>query len=1012
MAEPSNIHHAEGENPESSSPVVAKEEGGGASGGGLPVLKWPRSSFNRLILDVQMPPEYGALYPSEGDTGADAPAGYVTMWADFFGDCNLRLPLTVFVVEVLEWYKIHISQLSPLGMIRIRNFESTFRALGIEPSVGDFRRFYQTTVSLGFFSFRQRDGSPKLMTPPKGMTKWKMKFFYIKAAAVVANMTFRNVTETIITETIAVPSVKTVEWFPQLQTIEWVKLSNTQLWVLRMMLTRRSKKSKPVVREKSGEDAPLWRMFASDFEGQVETIACADDEDGFNVIIRDNFRVPTEAALAVELPRGKGDLGALGDPDAKGVPKRQVVKGVRFRQKKIPEVTVVPHLVPQAGLGTAAGGNAAGSQSVVGKRQVEETVAGAGGPKRRRLQSKRTGPTAKKPAVTVELQDKDFSIFDAPSSPPHTTGAGAGASEEPSAPFVKVVPDSTVQTEGTAEKVATQIFDTVDSSNNLISPNEGDNLGLRFSDSGKQKSDAEPQKTDTEPQKSFAGEKVTGSSAGGAGYDGPPIQPGESELEYYYRTYTQGRSTILGGLGTPYEVERAHSAPREMRINQLSTMLVGSSIVANAILEDYKLLGRREEEAARLRAEAEELVKAARAGAEQLERDRTAFEKQKQTAEWTATAELKQVRTLAKLLSEERKSWQETLSSERKSWKESWAKVNKSLFRVRQELTNVKAANAALVKEKAAAEAIAVKAQQAEAEAVKALEEAKEAGARAAKALEEAKERESRSSKALEEANAERTRLDKVVASLQAEVQAREVAVTDLTARVSVAEERANAAVEAKDALTSSFNQLEADREWMRSHGIARIVQAIMDAPETATGLDLVKERARDAGFKAGYSRCVGHMNVMSEGGFTEERSGFRDVDTEGRHNAAVAAFYDTSLSCVEKLDECLEAADYVDRLRMLYADAEEENPVGGGQDGAGISGIANEDFADLFLRIPQSGTCICNSSNKQYCIESFVYLIANGLRLDRLQENEKHGLHVTASKLLCIPCTCDRFAF
>ncbi|KAJ0822384.1 hypothetical protein HanPSC8_Chr16g0731351 [Helianthus annuus] len=256
-----------------------------------------------------------------------------------------------------------------------------------------------------------------------------------------------------------------------------------------------------------------------------------------------------------------------------------------------------------------------------------------------------------------------------------------------------------------------------------------------------------------------------------------------------------------------------------------------------------------------------------------------------------------------------------------------------------RELTNAKAANAALGKEKAATEAIVVKAQQAEARAVKALEEAKEAEARAAKALEEANERESRSSKALEVANAERTRLDQVIASLQAEVQAREVAVTDLTARVSVAEERANVAVEARDALTSSLQQLEADREWMRSQGIAHIVQAIMDAPETATGLDLVKERARDAGFKAGYSRCIGHMNVMSEGGFTEERSGFRDVDTEGRLNAAVASFYDTSLSCVEKLDECLEAADYVDRLRMLYADAEEENPAGGGQDGAGTSG-------------------------------------------------------------------------
>uniref|UniRef100_A0A251TMF4 Uncharacterized protein n=1 Tax=Helianthus annuus TaxID=4232 RepID=A0A251TMF4_HELAN len=396
---------------------------------------------------------------------------------------------------------------------------------------------------------------------------------------------------------------------------------------------------------------------------------------------------------------------------------------------------------------------------------------------------------------------------------------------------------------------------------------------------------------------------------------------------------------ILGGLGTPFEVQRARAAPRELRINQLSTLLVGSSIVANAILEDYKVLGRREDEAARLRAEAEELVKAARAGTEQLEKDRAAFEKQKQTSEWAATAQLKQVRTLAKLLSDERKSWNEKYSNERKKWNESWAKQNDNLFRARQELTNAKAANVALGKEKAAAEAIAVKAQQAEALAVKALEEAKETGARTAKALDEAKERENRTSKALEEANAERTRLGKVVASLQAEVQTREVTVTDLTARMTAAEERVNTAVEAKDALASSFNQLEADREWMRSHGIARIVQAIMDAPETAAGLDLVKQRARDAGFKAGYNRCISHMNVMSIGGVIEERSGFRDVDTEGRLNAAVASFYDTSLSCVEKLDDCLEAADYVDRLRMLYTDAEEEDPAGGAGDDAGTSG-------------------------------------------------------------------------
>ncbi|KAJ0848547.1 hypothetical protein HanPSC8_Chr13g0558771 [Helianthus annuus] len=977
MAEPSSPHNVEGENPER--PLVAEEEEDGTAGSGLPALKWTRKSFDRLMLEVQMPSEYGARYPSEGDTGADAPAGYVTMWSDFFVDCNLRLPLTVFVVDILEWYRVHISQVSPFGMIRIRNFEFTFRALGIEPTVGDFRRFYQMTVFMGFFSFRQRDGTPKLMTPPKGMTMWKKKFFYIKSAALAVDMTFRNVTETIIAETIAMPSLKSVQWFPQLQTIESVKLTNTQLWLLRMML-RRGKNSKPVVREKSGEDAPAWRMFAPDFEGTVETVVCADGEQDHNTIIRSNFRVPTAAALAVELPVGKGDLGALGDPEAKGVPKRQTVKGVRFRQKKIKEVTTVPHLVPQAAAAesrsgaakkqaeeVAAGGTAAGPPVIGEKRRPEQKAAGGVETKRRRLVTKRSAPAQKKPVVVVERQDEDFSIFDAPESPPRAMGAGG--TEVPSTPPVKVVPESTVQKEGTVENAAAQIFDTVDSSNNLISPNEGDDLSLRFTATGKQHSDAEPQKTGAEarqhdagPQKSSV-DKGTSSSAGGAGYDGPPIQPGESELEYYYRTYSQDRSTlyhrppwtvlqgddiandpaacreILGGLGTPFEVERARAAPRELRINQLSTMLVGTSIVANAILEDYKVLGRREEEAARMRAEAEKLVEAARAGAEQLEKDKAAFEKQKQTSEWAATVQLKQVRTLAKLLADERKRWEEISSNERKKWNESWAKQNNLLFHTRQELANAKAANVALGNEKAAAEAAAAKALQAKDEALKALEEAKAAGARASKALEEAAEKESRSSKALEEVNAERIRLDKVVSSLQAEVQARAVAVTDLTARVSDAEKRADAAVEAKDVLVSSFNQLEADREWLRTHGIARIVEAIMNAPETSSGLDLVKERARDAGFKAGYNRCIGHINVLSAGGYTDQASGFPDVDTEGRLKAAVASFYDTPLACVGELDECLEVADYVDRLRMLYPDVEEEEPAGGVGGDAGTSG-------------------------------------------------------------------------
>ncbi|KAJ0832501.1 hypothetical protein HanPSC8_Chr15g0679491 [Helianthus annuus] len=857
-------------------------------------------------------------------------------------------------------------------MFRIRNFEYTFRAHGLPISVENFRRFYQLTVNTGFFSFTQRHGSLKLMTPPKGVTGWKKRFFYVKACAVYASMSFRNVDVGVSDEDIPVASAKTADWFSRLRPIELKKLDNDQLWILRMMLSRPDRKERPVLWEQGGADAVgLWRMFEPDFKGQVELIA-VELKKGFNLEILKNFRVPSKAVLDAPVPGdARGVLADLGKFEKrvpkKTVEKKTVKKTVRGRGKGSVEGSAAPSSVFEAaGSGAAAGGTAVVPLVVGEKRGPEQKAAGGGEPKRRRLQTRRVAPVQKKPAVAAESRDAGYSFFDIPASPPHTDAAGAGVSketvapQEAAAPFVGPVRDPPL--EKTVETTADRIFDTVDSSDNLISPDEGDGLNLRFSDAGKQKSDAEVRQQDAEPQKSPAGEKGSGSSAGGAGYDGPPIQPGESELEYYYRTYSPGRSMvyhrppwtvmqgddisndpaackeILGGLGTPFEVERARAAPRELRINQLSSMLVGTSIVANAILEDYNVLGRREEEAARMRAEAEKLVEAARAGAEQLEKDKAAFEKQKQTSEWAAAAQLKQVRTLAKLLADERKSWNEKMSNERKKWNASWAKQNDILFHARQELTNAKAANATLSQEKAAAEAISVKALQAKADALKALGEAKEAGARASKTLEEAAEKESRASKALEEANAERIRLGKVVESLQAEVQAREVALRTLLPACLLRRSGLTLLLRPRMPwcpLLTSWKLTVSGCGLMAS----RIVEAIMNAPETASGLDLVKERARDAGFKAGYNRCIGHINVLSAGGYTDQASGFRDVDTEGRLKAAVASFYDMPLACVGELDDCLEVADYVDRLRMLYPDVEEEEPAGGAGGDAGTSG-------------------------------------------------------------------------
>ncbi|KAJ0697257.1 hypothetical protein HanLR1_Chr10g0366981 [Helianthus annuus] len=57
----------------------------------LPVFKWKYPDFRQLMTTVQMPEAYGATYPQDGDTAAGAPAGMVTMFADFFGYLRMML---------------------------------------------------------------------------------------------------------------------------------------------------------------------------------------------------------------------------------------------------------------------------------------------------------------------------------------------------------------------------------------------------------------------------------------------------------------------------------------------------------------------------------------------------------------------------------------------------------------------------------------------------------------------------------------------------------------------------------------------------------------------------------------------------------------------------------------------------------------------------------------------------------------------------------------------------------
>ncbi|KAJ0699965.1 hypothetical protein HanOQP8_Chr10g0362121 [Helianthus annuus] len=125
----------------------------------------------------------------------------------------------------------------------------------------------------------------------------------------------------------------------------------------------------------------------------------------------------------------------------------------------------------------------------------------------------------------------------------------------------------------------------------------------------------------------------------------------------------------------------------------------------------------------------------------------------------------------------------------------------------------------------------------------------------------------------------------------------------------------------------------------MREHGIAHIVETILDAPENATAIAEMKERARQAGFKAGYNKCLSDVTPFVTSRLTDERSGFHGIDTEAAYITMVDAYNKLSIPALDDIEKRLEAEDYVDRLRMLFDPPEEDEGTGGAKDDAGTSG-------------------------------------------------------------------------
>ncbi|GJX00006.1 hypothetical protein Tco_0183919 [Tanacetum coccineum] len=119
--------------------------------------------------------------PSPNQIIHEMPTGKIGVYTRFFEYVNFRLPLSTFLVNVLRYYHISLSQLSIIAAAKVSHFEILCRVYGIESTVGLFRCFYVNSKNKGWMSFSKHPDVDAVDPFPKS-TEFKADDYAILVA--------------------------------------------------------------------------------------------------------------------------------------------------------------------------------------------------------------------------------------------------------------------------------------------------------------------------------------------------------------------------------------------------------------------------------------------------------------------------------------------------------------------------------------------------------------------------------------------------------------------------------------------------------------------------------------------------------------------------------------------------------------------------------------------------------------------------------------------------------------
>ncbi|GJZ16547.1 hypothetical protein Tco_0552224 [Tanacetum coccineum] len=121
---------------------------------------------------------------------------FIGLYEQYFEFSGVRVPFSTLLLAALDHFRVHISQLVPIGLTRLTLFELYCRSLHIVPSVNLFRVFYKIGKQGDWFTFERRvgpgSGGKILNETFSGLKGWKKRFFFLDRRAIPQAMAWRH----------------------------------------------------------------------------------------------------------------------------------------------------------------------------------------------------------------------------------------------------------------------------------------------------------------------------------------------------------------------------------------------------------------------------------------------------------------------------------------------------------------------------------------------------------------------------------------------------------------------------------------------------------------------------------------------------------------------------------------------------------------------------------------------------------------------------------------------------